>query len=492
MLHVPEADLPARFLPENNSSQGFVSSAHGGAEDILQRWAEERATREAGYPRLATKSASGKVDGRWDLILEVLSAQLTGFGPPNLSMDVDIETRDMSRQEELEAVQAVYPDATFNDKTGVLSIPLPTAPAFLNIIYSPDHPYPEGVRVPPLYVTSSTMAPYIRLHLIAELVKQIAPQGVREAGDMICFTAVDLVDQVWQQIEESGPPDMAEVIKHLIPASKLPGAPAEEPLASVKGPRKPKRPKAVDTRSNEQILKEFNEVKEGPKYKSMLAQRQKLPAWASQEEIVKVIGRSRVVVVVGETGCGKTTQRAPFTSTLPNWFTHPLAVPQFVLDEEIRAQRGSQTSIIVTQPRRVSAIGVASRVSAERTEDGSVGYVIRGESKASPKTKILFCTTGVVLRRLGGGDKLENVSHIIVDEVSMITSLRVQRPKSRQVHERSVEGDFLLLELKELLHANSSIKVILMSATINQATFVEYFGGAPVIEIPGFTHPVKD
>ena len=492
MLHIPEADLPARFLPENNSSQGFVSSAHGGAEDILQRWAEERATREAGYPRLATKSASGKVDGRWDLILEVLSAQLTGFGPPNLSMDVDIETRDMSRQEELEAVQAVYPDATFNDKTGVLSIPLPTAPAFLNIIYLPDHPYPEGVRVPPLYVTSSTMAPYIRLHLIAELVKQIAPQGVREAGDMICFTAVDLVDQVWQQIEESGPPDMAEVIKHLIPPPKLSGAPAEEPSASVKGPRKPKRLKAVDTRSNEQILKEFNEVKEGPKYKSMLTQRQKLPAWASQEEIVKVIGRSRVVVVVGETGCGKTTQRAPFTSTLPSWFTHLLAVPQFVLDEEIRAQRGSQTSIIVTQPRRVSAIGVASRVSAERAEDGSVGYVIRGESKASPKTKILFCTTGVVLRRLGGGDKLENVSHIIVDEVSMITSLRVQRSKSRQVHERSVEGDFLLLELKELLHANSSIKVILMSATINQATFVEYFGGAPVIEIPGFTHPVKD
>jgi len=71
----------------------------------------------------------------------------------------------------------------------------------------------------------------------------------------------------------------------------------------------------------------------------------------------------------------------------------------------------------------VSAIGVASRVSAERAEDGSVGYSIRGESKASPKTKLLFCTTGVVLRRLGGGDKLGNVSHIIVDEVSIVTSI---------------------------------------------------------------------
>ena len=61
-----------------------------------------------------------------------------------------------------------------------------------------------------------------------------------------------------------------------------------------------------------------------------------------------------------------------------------------------------------------------------------------------------------------------------------------------QVHERSVEGDFLLLQLKELLQTNIIIKVILMSATINQKTFVDYFGGAPVIEIPGFTHPVKD
>jgi ATP-dependent RNA helicase DHX57 len=61
-----------------------------------------------------------------------------------------------------------------------------------------------------------------------------------------------------------------------------------------------------------------------------------------------------------------------------------------------------------------------------------------------------------------------------------------------QVHERSVDGDFLLLQLRELLKTNPNIKIILMSATINQQVFVDYFGGAPVLEIPGFTHPVKD
>ena len=95
-------------------------------------------------------------------------------------------------------------------------------------------------------------------------------------------------------------------------------------------------------------------------------------------------------------------------------------MPQFVLDELIATNQGARASIIVTQPRRLSAIGVAARVSAERLDDGSVGYAIRGESKQGPRTKILFCTTGVVLRRLGSGDKLSDVTHVIVDEVSVL------------------------------------------------------------------------
>ena len=71
----------------------------------------------------------------------------------------------------------------------------------------------------------------------------------------------------------------------------------------------------------------------------------------------------------------------------------------------------------MTQPRRISAISVASRVSYERLEDGCVGYAVRGESKQNKRTKLLFCTTGVVLRRLGSGDSLQDVTHIIVDEV---------------------------------------------------------------------------
>lgn len=83
------------------------------------------------------------------------------------------------------------------------------------------------------------------------------------------------------------------------------------------------------------------------------------------------------------------------------------------------AEQGSKASIIITQPRRVSVLGVSARVATERAEDGSVGYAIRGESKTNRGTKLLFCTTGVLLRRLVGGDHLGDVSHVIVDEVSM-------------------------------------------------------------------------
>lgn len=144
------------------------------------------------------------------------------------------------------------------------------------------------------------------------------------------------------------------------------------------------------------------------------------------------------MIVSGETGSGKTTQ-----------------VPSFVLDDAIRSGRGASTNIIVTQPRRVSAIGVATRVAAERLEDINdpnsrqlVGYAIRGECKAGPNTRLLFCTTGVILSRLSRGSDadLEDVSHIFIDEV----------------HERSLDSDFLLLELLSVLQRNKNIKVILV------------------------------
>lgn len=97
-------------------------------------------------------------------------------------------------------------------------------------------------------------------------------------------------------------------------------------------------------------------------------------------------------------------------------------MPQFILDSLIASSRGRTTSLLITQPRRVSALGVASRVASERVHDGSVGYAIRGESKWDSRTKLLFVTTGVALRRLAmeEGRMLTGVSHVVVDEVTVL------------------------------------------------------------------------
>ncbi|KAL4184891.1 hypothetical protein AMTRI_Chr10g227850 [Amborella trichopoda] len=171
--------------------------------------------------------------------------------------------------------------------------------------------------------------------------------------------------------------------------------------------------------------------------------------------------KGRVLVVSGETGCGKTTQ-----------------LPQFIIEEEIESLRGTECNIICTQPRRISAISVASRISSERGENlgETVGYQIRLEAKRSEKTRLLFCTTGVLLRRLVHEPELIGVSHILVDEI----------------HERGINEDFLIIILRDLLPHRPDLRLILMSATINAEMFSKYFGNAPIIHIPGFTFPVAE
>lgn len=116
-------------------------------------------------------------------------------------------------------------------------------------------------------------------------------------------------------------------------------------------------------------------------------------------------------------------------------------------------------------------MSVAERVSAERIDKigESVGYQVRLENKQSSRTSLLYCTTGILLRRLEGESNLPGVSHVIVDEV----------------HERTEESDFLMMVLKDLVTVRPDLHVVLMSATLNAQLFSEYFFDAPVIHIPG-------
>jgi ATP-dependent RNA helicase DHX29 len=175
-----------------------------------------------------------------------------------------------------------------------------------------------------------------------------------------------------------------------------------------------------------------------------------------------------VVLVSGETGSGKTTQ-----------------VPQMLLEGCLASLRGAQCSIVCTQPRRIAAISVADRVAEERGEAGPgkrgalVGYSVRFDSATNATTRLEFCTTGILLRRLSSDPALLKLSHVVVDEV----------------HERTMQSDFLIAMLRDLVQkrrrAGLRLKVILMSATMNTQVISDYFGGCPVLGASGRTFPVK-
>lgn len=192
--------------------------------------------------------------------------------------------------------------------------------------------------------------------------------------------------------------------------------------------------------------------------------RKNLPAHSARNEFYRILEKSkelgsRVLLVTGETGCGKTTQ-----------------IPQFILEKY-----PTDAKIVIAQPRRLAATGVATRVAAERGEDtpglDSVGYVVRGDTAMCDRTRLMFCTTGVLLRQLQSENTLDCITHIVVDEV----------------HERHLDTDILLGILKEVLPNNPHLHVILMSATMDADRFAAYWGrNTPRMHIPGFTYPVQD
>lgn len=230
-------------------------------------------------------------------------------------------------------------------------------------------------------------------------------------------------------------------------------------LAAVKdGSIGLQRSEALDNRLYEEMLAQQGR----PAYQKMLEFRKKLPAFKMRDEIVDLIRDNQVVVLSGETGCGKTTQ-----------------VAQFMLEEAIADGKGSITRIICTQPRRISAISVSQRVADERAEKlgTSIGYQIRLE-KVSPRAagSILYCTTGIILQWMQSDPLLAEVSHLLLDEI----------------HERDMLSDFLICMARDLIKVRPDLKLVLMSATLNAQQFSEYFNGCPMIHIPGFTFPVEE
>jgi ATP-dependent helicase HrpA len=183
---------------------------------------------------------------------------------------------------------------------------------------------------------------------------------------------------------------------------------------------------------------------------------QELPVAARKDEIAKAIADNQVIVLCGETGSGKTTQ-----------------LPKICLE----IGRGVDGMIGHTQPRRIAARSVATRIADELQSPlgHAAGYKVRFSDKLSPQTYVKVMTDGILLAETQGDRFLNGYDTIIIDEA----------------HERSLNIDFLLGYLRQLLPRRPDLKLIITSATIDPQRFSRHFNDAPIIEVSGRTYPVE-
>ncbi|KAL0903183.1 hypothetical protein M5K25_027540 [Dendrobium thyrsiflorum] len=193
------------------------------------------------------------------------------------------------------------------------------------------------------------------------------------------------------------------------------------------------------------------------RYLEILDKRKTLPVWQQKDEFLQVLRDNQTLILVGETGSGKTTQ-----------------IPQFVLEADFL---GKRPMVACTQPRRVAAMSVSRRVAEEMdvTIGEEVGYSIRFEDCSSAKTILKYLTDGMLLREAMADPLLERYKVIILDEA----------------HERTLAMDVLFCFLKEVLRDRPDLKLVIMSATLEAEKFQGYFNGAPLMKIPGRLHPVE-
>ncbi|RKF83081.1 putative pre-mRNA-splicing factor ATP-dependent RNA helicase prp43 [Golovinomyces cichoracearum] len=202
----------------------------------------------------------------------------------------------------------------------------------------------------------------------------------------------------------------------------------------------------------------FNGKLFSQQYLSILKTRRDLPVHKQRQEFLDMFHKTQILVFVGETGSGKTTQ-----------------IPQFVLFDDLPHLHGK--IVACTQPRRVAAMSVAQRVANEMDVKlgEEIGYCIRFEDVTGPETILKYMTDGMLLREAMHDHDLTRYSCIILDEA----------------HERTLATDILMGLLKEIALRRPDLKIVIMSATLDAQKFQTYFNNAPLLAVPGRTHPVE-
>ena len=483
LIHVPEDDLPEWSIPENYVA-GVTIASHDLARDaIIKRLSQ------AGYASGICQETLQHNKGNELETAEALQRLLCqDLGLPAeipLSIAIEEGEEEIWRQE-LETVHSVYGDKFTILSELACSIRIDLAGLDNCVQFQKSKAYP---RDPPVIsILGKDLPAYIKLSIYREAVQQANEIFL---GQPMIYVLIDFLESEASRIIANPGTlrDIAKVVATIPATSSLESTASKDPQRKIRHVGKSK-----GSAASESILRQWRARQNTEAQAKMLVTRQSLPAWKVKDTLIRTIAEHKVTIVSGPTGSGKSTQ-----------------VCQFVLDNMIREGVGGLANIICTEPRRISAIGLADRVSEERcmAVGNEIGYVIRGESKQTQGvTRVLFCTTGVLLRRLQASESpgayataLNDVTHVIIDEGEFLEPENVLLLSgniqliSAKVHERSLDTDFLLILLKNLLPSHEHLRVILMSATLQVAEYEQYFSpicSVGTLEIEGRAFPIKD
>jgi len=184
---------------------------------------------------------------------------------------------------------------------GRTTIPLPISPFTLHIFTSDNTS--TLISPPAIHISSPSVPAYVRLHILSRMLQAADEGRLVEDGETFVGACLRIIEEEWVDIEDNGPPDVSEVLKHITP-HKPPGADVgkldEAPF--VKSSKKEQRSRKADDRTDGQVKVDYEKLCASERYQNMFATRKRLPAFSAREDFLSALEKSRVVVVVGETG----------------------------------------------------------------------------------------------------------------------------------------------------------------------------------------------
>lgn len=473
IFHIPEDDLPVIFSKSDSDSSLQVKISKDIKRDYIIQRLQEGGFSKTEVITALSSSQQDEVQAGVTLSCNLINDEKLEVVEDNSQVTPD-DSIEMWN-EEIESLKSIFGEEKIKTTKNESIYEVRLEPQdiketdLLSLRIYKSELYPQSL--PGLHIIvknqSYRLANYIKVSIVNHLIRYIIDTGM--LGMPFIFSCIEwLESNISNIIENPGPLYDTTHRTAGIYDIEYDNTNDQSQRGNKKRNTNTSKRRDIDKLRNEYQLK----IKTAG-FKDSMNNRAKLPAWDKKNDLIKTIMNNKVSLITGETGSGKSTQ-----------------IVQFILDE-LNKNDDFVSNIVCTQPRRISTIGLSDRISDERCDasGNETGYIIRGENKTNINTRISFVTTGILLRMIQGlvskkaGDKdigddyFKNLSYIFIDEV----------------HERSVDSDFLLIILKNIMNKYHNLKVVLMSATINIDVFKNYFkSNVCHIHISGRTFPIKD